>query len=285
MRLYALAVLLGGAACGRLAIDPVSDGGGAGSDAPNDILIDTNRTAFDVFVAAGAPGHPVALRVTVEPGVLVGAPNAATPAFTTGALVAGSTVTVTNYGDIIGAGGEGGSGGNGGSGGAGNLPYCGRPGGPGGIAIAATVPMTITNNGLIAGGGGGGGGMSACNETAGGGGGAGSVAGLGGAGATSATMQQEIAYCGQDNGYRSGAMGSPGTLMTGGAGGVTSATTRGGDGGGLGQPGIEGSSCVSGSGVPGAAGFAILHGANIITGIDDGSYGSGSGPVRGPVGP
>jgi len=284
MRLYALAVLLGAAACGRLDIDPIVGDGGGTSDALIDIVIDTNRTAFDVFVAAGTPVTPVAIRVTVEPGVLVGAPNAATPAFTTGALAGGSSVTLINDGEIIGAGGDGGSGGNGGSGGTGTLPYCGRPGAAGGIAIAATVAMTITNNGLIAGGGGGGGGMSACNETAGGGGGAGSVAGAGGAGA-SATMQQEIAYCGQDNGYRVGAMGSPGMLMTGGPGGVTSATTRGGDGGDLGQPGTEGSSCVSGSGSPGAAGFAIRHGASVITGIDDGSYSSGSGPVRGPVGP
>ena len=63
------------------------------------------------------------------------------------------TITVTNNGNIIGAGGAGGSAGAAGSSGAGGD---GGNGAAGGDAIKAAVPVTIVNNGSILAGGGGG---------------------------------------------------------------------------------------------------------------------------------
>jgi hypothetical protein len=88
------------------------------------------------------------------------------PALTTGAVPAGSSVTIKNAGSIIGAGGAGGSGGNGNRG---SSRCCGRDGLPGGTAIELTVPATLQNTGFVFGGGGGGAGYSGCGRAAGGG--------------------------------------------------------------------------------------------------------------------
>lgn len=294
MKWFAAIVFLGGVACGEVknsvdaaidsppTIDASADGPTPDASSLINLAIDTAITNYDVFVAAGSPTMPVMVTVTIGMTGAVGT-TTSMPAFTTGALPTGSTVTLINNGQIVGAGGAGGSGGNGGGGGNPNL--CGRPGAGGGIAVRLTVPTTITNNGLIAGGGGGGGGMSACNESAGGGGGAGSLVGPAGAGATTLNMAQEIAYCGQDNGLRTGAGGIAGTATLGGRGGIASTMGSGGRGGDLGRPGAVGTACVGSTGPGGAAGFAIKRGTQTLAGIPDGAYALGTGPIRGPVGP
>lgn len=309
--------------CGTACIDPLTDamycgakGTCTGSDATaadfagatcgaagcvsgvcavSGLVISAPTSNYNVFVAAGSPTTAVQLNVRVATGITVGSTTPAMPAFTTGALPAGSTVTLVIDGQIIGAGGTGGSGGNGGGGGGGTTPPCGRPGGIGGTAIVLTVPTTITNNGLIAGGGGGGGGVSGCNINGGGGGGAGSIVGSGGAQASlaasvAAPAASEVAYCGQDNGVRIGSAGAAGGATTGGAGGDPASAGAGGRGGDLGRSGFAALSCISdtvggsGAGPGGAAGFAIRRGTQTLT-IADGAYATGSGPIRGAVGP
>ncbi len=109
--------------------------------------------------------------------------------------------------------------------------------------------------------------------------------GPGGRGASTLTMAQELAYCGQDNNIRTGPAGSAGGAMTGGAGAVASAMTSGGKGGDAGRPGTAAVPCVGITGPGGPAGYAIKRGAHTVTGISDGTYGTGAGPIRGPVGP
>lgn len=275
-----------GAVCGSTACV-------AGACEVSGLVISAATMNYNVFIAAGSPTAPVQLNVRVATGIKVGSISPLMPAFTTGALPAGSTVTLVVDGQIVGAGGAGGSGGNGGGGG--NPAPCGRPGGPGGTALVLTVPTTITNNGLIAGGGGGGGGMSGCTINAGGGGGAGASVGVGGAAASLATgvaapAASETAFCGQDNGTRTGTAGAVGGATTGGAGGDPAASGAGGRGGDLGRVGLAALSCISdtvggnGAGPGGAAGFAIRRGTQTIT-IADGTYATGAGPIRGPVGP
>ncbi|WP_375754335.1 hypothetical protein [Corallococcus exercitus] len=243
---------------------------------------------FDVAVAAGQPSGVVSL--TVDVNATVGSASPLRPALTTGALAAGSMVRINNYANIIGAGGAGGSGGNGGGGG--QPRTCSRDGQAGGAAIVLTVPTTLNNRGNIWGGGGGGGGGSGCNVNAGGGGGAGFAGGAGGAGASSLSPAEELAFCGQDNGARSGVAGRPGST-TGGEGGKTgdqggnggmgpgSFTMVGGDGGGYGQPGQPPSACVFPSS-GGAAGAAIKRNGFTVN-VSDGLYDTGGGRLRGPV--
>jgi hypothetical protein len=249
-----------------------------------DLKISSFVLNYDVAAAAGNPSDPVNVVLTIDPNVLVGSISPDRPALTSGALRLGSRLTINNRGSIIGAGGHGGSGGNGGSGGAANSRACGRDGGPGGVAIALTVPARIaTDRGFIFGGGGGGGGMSGCNQAAGGGGGAGSIGGDGGAGATSLSEQEEIAFCGQDNGYRVGAAGAAGSLFGRGGGGERS-LGAGGAGGAFGVRGADAAECIPlPGGLGGAAGAAVERNGNALAGIADGAYDTGAGKIRGPV--
>lgn len=248
------------------------------------LTVTVTTTNYDVFVAAGSPSGVVAVQVVVAAGVTIKSSSTSLPSFTTGALATGSTVVLVNNGSIIGAGGRGGSGGNGGGGSA--ATPCGRPGDNGGRAIELTVPVDITNGGLIAGGGGGGGGASGNNDNAGGGGGAGSIGGAGGAGATSLSMQAELAYCGQDNGVRTGSAGAAGGA-TPGAGGSTGllGLVKGGAGGAYGRAGNPTASGFGVNPAPGGIpGNAIKRNAHACN-IADGAYATGAGAVRGPVAP
>jgi len=272
----------GGTAPGSAGSPPGDDGNAVGAERPRIELRITGSTMnYDIHREAGSPTRPVEIVLRIEPAASVGSTSPARPALTTGALPPGSRVAIHNRGRILGAGGPGGAGGNGGSGG--NPRPCGRDGGKGGDAIALTVDAEVDNRGEILGGGGGGGGSSGCNEAAGGGGGAGSRGGGGGAGATALSKSEEIAFCGQDNEYRSGVAGAPGDFAEGGAGG-TSRSSHGGDGGGLGQPGADSRECVpAGGGKGGAAGFAIKRHGYQLTGIADGPYDTGTGAIRGRV--
>lgn len=168
-------------------------------------VISANTYNFNLNSAAIAAGWDGILQlsatVTVNSGVIVGSTNTTLNAFTIAALPSGSTVSLTNNGYIVGAGGAGGAGGIPG-GGSGNV---------GGNALKISYATTIYNYGTIAGGGGGGNGGS-CGSDAlgnngglgggGGGGGAGYIVGAGGGGGSSGTG------------------GNPGTLLKGGQGGT-----------------------------------------------------------------
>ncbi len=249
-----------------------------------EIVIDSDAFNVNVLTLAGSPSGPVTVRVTIAAGVVVGSLDPAAPALSTGDFASGSSLTIVNHGSIIGAGGAGGGGGNGGSGGSGSFPDCGRPGGDGGDAIDLRIDATIESDGSIFGGGGGGGGASGCNNAAGGGGGAGAQGGRGGAGATSLSGAEELAYCGQDNGFRVGNAGMDGSA-TAGQGGVFDFDDHAGHGGEYGMPGGQPVGCVYGvfNMVPGGApGHAIRRNGH-ATSIPDGAYATGSGPLRGPV--
>lgn len=257
------------------------------SQARLNLVVARETTHLDVAQAVGRPSQPVAIRVDVNANLGALSPQA--PALTTGALASGSTVRINNHANILGAGGSGGSGGNGGSGG--RPRACNRDGMLGGTAIELTVPATLTNRGNIWGGGGGGAGGSGCNRNAGGGGGAGFVGGAGGEGASALSGSEELAYCGQDNGVRTGEPGRAGGTA-GGQGGRTgdyrgdgSYDMLGGDGGGFGQPGEPAGACGGlGASAGGAAGAAIKRRGHAVN-VPDGRYDTGGGRLRGPVMP
>lgn len=223
--------------------------------------------------------------VVIDEGVTVGSSNANLPALTTGKFPIGSTVTLLNNGRIIGAGGAGGSGGNGGSG---RVPrLCGRDGGNGGNAIELKYPLQIKNEGSILGGGGGGGGSSSCNQNFGGGGGAGSGPGAAGAGFSSLNHRQELAFCGQDNGVRTGVAGTAGGEV-GGVGGVSKdefggIRMNGGKGGNYGQSGTSGVNCIPGELTKGGSGGLAIKLNGHATNVLKGPYDSGDGAIRGSV--
>jgi hypothetical protein len=252
-----------------------------------DLVLTSSTLNHDVFAAAGSPTDPVVVVLTIARNVIVGSSSPALPALTTGAFRQGSRLIIRNRGSILGAGGAGGSGGNGGSGG--QPRACGRDGAAGGAAISLGMVTTLRNRGLIFGGGGGGGGVSGCNITAGGGGGAGSTGGSGGPGATVLNEADEIAFCGQDNGFREGPPGSSGSLFAAGVGGksdfpIGDVDVRGGAGGGFGLPGEHSFECIQfGGGNGGPPGAAIERNGNPLTGVADGPFDSGTGPIRGAV--
>ena len=125
------------------------------------VFVDTaNIVVSDMLLANGWDGvsivHPV---VAVGTGARVYSTSTLLPAFSSGTLPVGSTLTIINYGALLGRGGNGGGGGDlipGGGTGTGH----GGNGGTGGTALKTSVPTNITNYGAIAGGGGGGGGDS-----------------------------------------------------------------------------------------------------------------------------
>lgn len=222
-----------------------------------DVIVELGTQEFNVQLRRRIPPglSPNAVVVRIVPDAIVGSEDTLLPALTTAGLPESTVLCLIVDGALVGAGGAGGSGGNGGSGG---MPRgCSRNGAPGGPAVALTIPTQITLNGIIAGGGGGGGGASGCNDNVGGGGGAGFVPGRGGAGASFLSDDEEIAFCGQDNGVREGTPGQDSFGPTGGEGGITRIHT-GGRGGELGQPGSASVGCSIEGGQGGASGAAIL---------------------------
>ena len=222
------------------------------------MIISSNTTNANLFLLAGSPTSPRHVQVTINSGVTVSSTSAGSPVLTTGALPAGSLVTLTNNGVIRGAGGAAGKGAtidtrtadysNGGAGMA------------GGTAVNLTVPTSIDNtNGVIQGGGGGGGGGGYCHGTnnlaagGGGGGGAGLVGGAGGAGGTGFSGAQ----------YANGAAGGAGgtTPGAGGSGGNWAGVCFGGAGGSGGAYGTPGNNGAPGTGNYGAANFGLAGAA------------------------
>ena len=236
--------------------------------------------------------------VWILPGVVITG-NATSNSFTVDNFSGGDRINVINYGQIQGRGGDGGGGGiasnyyygynyyygfNGSNigyspSGVYNYGYVGfgqyyltgysisppGKGGPGGTALNVSQPITLENNGIIAGGGGGGGG-----------GGAGNFYSYWWYGWTN-NFGQQGGRGGGGAGYGTGA--SNGTLTTGGPGQVTASNS--GDGGAGGNRGLVGVSGQAGNayynyynyfnqhptsaGVAGgAAGYAIVGRNNVI---------------------
>jgi hypothetical protein len=139
---------------------------------------------------------------------------------------------------------------------------------------------TFSSVGLIFGGGGGGGGVSGGNQALGGGGGAGSLPGPGGAPATTLGPQAELAYCGQDNGLRTGTAGAPGVGDLPG-GRIVGPNGYSGAGGTFGVVGEA--SSYFGNAPGGAGGHAIELRSGASTNVPTGYPTTGA--VRGEVGP
>jgi hypothetical protein len=142
-----------------------------------ELSIDANTSNYDIALNARQNPNYVAGKsevvLTVQPGVRVYSTTPTAPALILGNLDDNDTITLFNYGLILGAGGQGGTGGNGE--GVGSVKPSG--GADGGTAIAVFASNTIIENqGAIYGGGGGGaGGLGgvAGSATSGGGGGGG----------------------------------------------------------------------------------------------------------------
>lgn len=226
------------------------------------LTISANTQNYDVYTAAVGAGYSSGdVSVTINPGVVVGSNSTGAYALLVpSAFSPTASISITNNGTIIGAGGNGGPSGKATSGTQAGFP--GTPGGTGGNAVYANRPITITNNGVIAGGGGGGGGGGGnsaprfatgnARSGGGGGGGAGNTAGAGGG------------VTGTSSG--SGSPGSPGTLTAGGSGGAGQAGTYpGGPGGGQGASGTAGVPGPAQSGGSGGVGGNYIVGNPFVT--------------------
>ena len=117
----------------------------------------TNYNLKTALLAAGWNGTTAVLcTCTINSGVTVSSTSTGSYAWQTGSdYPFGSELTLVNNGTILGRGGNGGAGGSTGAN--------GSTGAGGGPALLASVPLSITNNGRIAGGGGGGGGGGAAS--------------------------------------------------------------------------------------------------------------------------
>ena len=235
----------------------------------------TNANLRTLAVNAGWD-QSIAVVATINSGVRMTSNTVGTPGLTINGAWPGG-IELVNNGTIVGRGGNGGNGGNGGT--ANNSTYDstnGSAGSAGGLALTISVPVSIRNNGTIAGGGGGGGGGGGYainvgsskdeNWTKYGGGG-------GGGGQSSSTNSSGGA--GGPSNYLSGSAGGTGTFSAagafgaGGTGGTTFGQSNiGGAGGGWGSAGGPGSRYFTGTnaklgGAGGAAGAATSGQANV----------------------
>ena len=235
------------------------------------------------------------VQATINAGVFISGsvPGNSTPALTiNGSFPNG--VSLINNGTIAGDGGNGGAGGNGNSTAADNT--VGSAGSTGGLALSVSVPVSITNNGTIAGGGGGGGGGGGALQrgtygsqgndyalwAAGGGGGggranasysssggaAGTINGTGFDSTSSNVVLVAVAAGGSGTSSAAGAGGAGGSRQ-GNAGGTRTVTAgTGGNGGAWGAAGSTGGTATAGTtrragGAGGGAGNAISGNSNI----------------------
>jgi hypothetical protein len=244
------------------------------------LTIANSTQNYDAFVQAGSPTSPRRVQVTVNAGVVLSSAQAGLPAFTSGALPAGSVVELVNNGTIIGAGGAAGRGGGIDTRTA-QVSFPALAGQAGGAAVRSTVPITITNAGNIFGGGGGGGGgaeIHAVNNLAGGGGGAGGAGTVGGAGAAGGPGFSGAQYAdgaaGSAGGVGPGTPGAGGNYANIGFGG------SGGSGGAYGAAGGQGGNSNLGTvgALGGAAGYSVRTDGAGITWVS----GNNSTLVKGP---
>lgn len=255
-------------ALGKWSVRHAFNIGSPGGGSALTYIIAENTQDWNLLAKTGVLGAPSTITITVNPGVIVQASCAATPAMDLMGMPAGSTINLIIIGAYaIGKGGDGGDGGAlmGTAGqGLGN-DSLGENGKPGGHAIkgpGAAVILNITNtNGYLWGGGGGGvGGSFIYNaggvDQAGGGGGGGGGAG-GGRGGRAGGVKDASGTRIQGSDGGDGSAGPLGTKGLGGAktqSGSPTAVYLGGDGGLYGAPGAQDSGA---GGVVGAAGKAV----------------------------
>lgn len=213
-------------------------------------VIGTVSNNLNIRQAAVNAGWDQIVKVTavISSGLIIGSTSTGSPAMVIDGVFPNG-LEVVNNGFIVGMGGAGGSAAN---------SRAGFPGSVGGPALRVFVPVSITNNGTIAGGGGGGGGggsfsgRSNSNYGGGGGGGRSSLANsAGGAGAFNAGA----GAVGTFSGPGGGGAANP----TGGGGG------RGGNGGEWGTSGSVGGTGAGGvgGGAGGGAGACVIGNSNI----------------------
>ena len=250
----------------KTAVIPAASGGSLATVYNYTISSDTNNySLYNTARASGYDGKSIAtFNLTINASVVVGSVSNLFPALDLSGFPNGVAINVTVGAGayVVGAGGAGGAGTG--------WPGTGGTGGNGGDAIWASSPVSITNNGTVAGGGGGGGGSEGWAPNGnygigggGGGGGAGRIVGAGGGGSSSSA------------GGTTGGTGGVGTLTTGGAaggGGTHSGYTAGagGAGGNLGTAGSAGAGSPgnwNGSnynpGPGGAAGYYVRGTSNV----------------------
>ncbi len=250
-------------------------------DCATPAIISTNIQNYNLKTALGNPTTALNVIVTIDPGVIVYSTSTSIPAFDTGALPAGSNVTIINNGKIIGKGGNGGTG-YGWSLWAsyGYTSTVGTAGENGGNALKVQVNTIITNNGVIAGGGGGGGGGGYAYNNyyfqnyasvggGGGGGGQGYSPGTGGAGGSLSgysSANGNYGTSGTINSAGSGASAATSTNSQGDGASITGST--GGNGGTYGNSGLTGgtgSAQYASGGMAGGAGGKAVVGNSYIT--------------------
>jgi hypothetical protein len=261
-------------------------GGGRGTKT---IVISVNDSNWNLITdgfGGSAPTIETDVMITVNSGIDVVGGTTSLPALDLTGLPDGSTISLTNLGNLYGAGGDGGDG----EGCFGNPePSCdgfssggsaGSAGGPA-IQIDGDVDLTIANaSGKIwAGGGGGGGGDSCfniggssccCGAGGGGGGGAGGSSGGGtkGLGGTGGSASGDCSFVAAD-----GDDGTGGASGAGGAGGAESTPadcTGNGDGGAGGAFGAAGSVGLGGGRAGGSGGLAVDNNGTGTTSFSSG---------------
>lgn len=214
------------------------------------LVISSDTLDYNIFTEVGSPTDPVNVVLTIEENVVVGSSDVTQPALNTGSLPVGSTVEIINNGVVVGMGGYGGD----------AVWNACQTGQDGGTALSISLPVTITNNGIIGGGGGGGGahthyGYYYPKIGYGGGGGAGSQ--VGPAGLLGPTIEEKYP-------------GHAGSLYTGGVCARAADGCRG-FGGDLGQAGDHGGGSDSVCNSPGgSAGNAVTTNGHAITWTNQG---------------
>lgn len=225
----------------------------------------TNVNLRSAAINAGWDGNSP-LQVVINQGVVISGNTAGN---STAALTINGSfpngVTLVNKGEIRGRGGRGGNGATGGT----NQTNPPTGGGKGGRALIVSVPVKISNQGVIGAGGGGGGGgrllsiyvnKTTTHHYAGGGGGGGQSSNINSSGGT---------------GYRSGGTGTLASYGGGGAG-APYANVRagnGGRGGSTGASGATGGASTAGgpAGASGGAGGQAINGNSYITWLATGT--------------
>jgi hypothetical protein len=232
--------------------------------------ITANSYDVNLYTAMGSPIYPLTAVVNISNNVIVSGTNTNNAALDIGSFPVGSLIYL-NVGSgayIVGRGGNGGYGANS-EGWAGT----GLVGAAGGTGLKTTLPITLVNNGTIAGGGGGGGGGGGrviYHGAGNGGGGAGGYHYATTSAAIGLSPGTNVAIPAGYGGIGAGprcdrncsARAGDGTLTTGGLGtsGSEGGTSRmGGNGGSLGTAGL------SGTGYAGGAAGKSIDGTSYIT--------------------
>ena len=235
----------------------------------------TNANLRTLAVNAGWD-QSIAVVATINSGVRMTSNTVGTPGLTINGAWPGG-IELVNNGTIVGRGGDGGAGGLGGTGPTTiNDATNGSAGSAGGLALTISVPVSIRNNGTIAGGGGGGGGGGGYaimtgtpkdefwTKYGGGGGGGGQSSSTNSSGGAGGAASFQAGGAGG-----TGTFSAAGAFGAGGTGGTTFGQSNiGGAGGGWGSAGGPGSRYFTGTnaklgGAGGAAGAATSGQANV----------------------